>query len=164
MSMLFFQQLLNGLVVGTVYALFALGFTLIFGVHHVLNLAHGAVFMVGAFVGLVAVTTLNLPFVPAIALAAVTAGLLSVALDWLAFRPLRRRAAPEFAALISSIGAGLVITNVAQVLSQTKIWRYPFGTFPIEIFTAFGLRITLLQLTIAGCMIITVAALVFFLF
>src|SRR5262249_15919379 len=119
---------------------------------------------VGAFVGLVAVTTLNLPFVPAIALAAVAAGLLSVALDWLAFRPLRRRAAPEFAALISSIGAGLVITNVAQLLSQTKIWRYPFGTFPIEIFTAFGLRITLLQLTIAGCMIITVAALVFFLF
>ena len=48
------QQILNGLVVGSVYALFALGFTLIFGVHHILNMAHGAVFMWGAFVGLFA--------------------------------------------------------------------------------------------------------------
>ena len=49
------QQLLNGLVVGGVYALFALGFTLVFGIHHILNLAHGAVFMTGAFVGMYSV-------------------------------------------------------------------------------------------------------------
>ena len=49
------QQLLNGLVVGGVYALFALGFTLVFGIHHLMNLAHGAVFMTGAFVALYAV-------------------------------------------------------------------------------------------------------------
>jgi len=56
------QQILNGLVVGSVYALFALGFTLIFGVHHILNMAHGAVFMWGAFFGLFAITRFDLPF------------------------------------------------------------------------------------------------------
>src|SRR6476661_3430913 len=56
------QQLLNALVVGSVYALFALGFTLIFGVHHILNMAHGAVFMWGAFFGLFAITRFDLPF------------------------------------------------------------------------------------------------------
>jgi len=56
------QQILNGLVIGSVYALFALGFTLIFGVHHILNMAHGAVFMWGAFFGLFAITRFDLPF------------------------------------------------------------------------------------------------------
>src|SRR6187455_1685259 len=111
------QQLVNGLVLGSVYALFALGFTLIFGVHHILNLAHGAVFMWGAFVGLYAVTLLDAPFPVALLCASVAAGLLSVALDWVAFRPLRRRGAPEFSAIISSIGAGLILMNVAQRVS-----------------------------------------------
>src|SRR3954471_14851192 len=95
------QQIINGLVTGSVYALFALGFTLIFGVHHVLNLAHGAVFMWGAFVGLWCVSLLDLPLAAATLVAAIAAGLLSVALDWVAFRPLRRRRAPEFSAIIS---------------------------------------------------------------
>ena len=78
---------------------------MIFGVHHILNMAHGAVFMWGAFVGLFAVTRFDLPFPVAFVLAVVLAGLLSVALDWVAFRPLRKRGAPEFSAIISSIGA-----------------------------------------------------------
>jgi branched-chain amino acid transport system permease protein len=158
------QQLLNALVVGSVYALFALGFTLIFGVHHILNLAHGAVFMWGAFVGLYAVTLLDAPFPLALLCAAVVAGLLSVALDWIAFRPLRRRGAPEFSAIISSIGAGLILMNVAQRMSQTRVMRYPFGTFPIEVYSVFGLRVTLLQLTIVSSVAIIVAALFAYIF
>ncbi|HTT40850.1 MAG TPA: branched-chain amino acid ABC transporter permease [Burkholderiales bacterium] len=158
------QQTLNALVAGSVYALFALGFTLIFGVHHILNLAHGAVFMWGAFVGLYAVTWLNAPFAVAIVGAAIAAGLLSVALDWVAFRPLRRRGAPEFSAIISSIGAGLILMNAAQRLSQTRVMRYPFGTFPIEVYKVLGLRVTLLQLTIVGSVVFIVAALFAYLF
>ena len=158
------QQLLNALMVGSVYALFALGFTLIFGVHHILNLAHGAVFMWGAFVGLYAVTWLNAPFAVAIVGAAIAAGLLSVALDWVAFRPLRRRGAPEFSAIISSIGAGLILMNAAQRLSQTRVMRYPFGTFPIEVYKVLGLRVTLLQLSIVGSVVFIVAALFAYLF
>jgi branched-chain amino acid transport system permease protein len=158
------QQLLNALVVGSVYALFALGFTLIFGVHHILNLAHGAVFMWGAFVGLYAVTLFDAPFPLALLGACVVAGLLSVALDWVAFRPLRRRGAPEFSAIISSIGAGLILMNVAQRVSQTRVMRYPFGTFPIEVYTLFGLRVTLLQITIVTSVAIIVAALFAYIF
>jgi len=158
------QQLLNALVVGSVYALFALGFTLIFGVHHILNLAHGAVFMWGAFVGLYAVTELHLPFLVAFLGASFIAGLLSVALDWLAFRPLRRRAAPEFSAIVSSIGAGYVLMSIAQRVSDTKVMRYPFGSFPIEIYSVLGLRVTLLQLVIVGSVVVTVAGLVAYIF
>ncbi len=158
------QQLLNGIVVGSVYALFALGFTLIFGVHHILNLAHGAVFTWGAFVGLYAVTRLGLPFPVAIATASVAAGLISVGLDRIAFRPLRRRGAPEFSAIISSIGAGLVLINIAQRVSETRVMRYPFGTFPIAVYEVVGLRITLLQLVILGSVAVVVTGLLLYIY
>jgi len=158
------QQILNGLVVGSVYALFALGFTLIFGVHHILNMAHGAVFMWGAFVGLFAVTWLDLPFPLAFVVAVVLAGLISVALDWVAFRPLRKRGAPEFSAIISSIGAGLVLMNIAQRVSETRVLRYPFGTLPVEIFMLFGLRVTLIQAVIVVSALVIVSGLLLYLF
>jgi branched-chain amino acid transport system permease protein len=158
------QQILNGLVVGSVYALFALGFTLIFGVHHILNMAHGAVFMWGAFFGLFAITRFDLPFPLGFVLAIVLAGLLSVALDWVAFRPLRRRGAPEFSAIVSSIGAGLVLMNIAQRVSDTRVLRYPFGTLPIEIYSFLGLRVTLIQAVMVLSTLLIVAALFVYLF
>lgn len=158
------QQLLNGIVVGSVYGLFALGFTLIFGVHHILNLAHGAVFMIGAFIGLYLVTAVELPFAVALVAASLGAGVVSVGLDWVAFRPLRRRGAPEFAAIVSSIGAGMILMNVAQRLSETKIWRYPFGVFPARVYSLLGLRVTLLQMVIVGCVAAGVAGLALHLF
>ena len=154
------QQILNGLVVGSVYALFALGFTLIFGVHHILNMAHGAVFMWGAFFGLFAVTRLDLPLPLAFVIAIVLAGLLSVALDWVAFRPLRKRGASDFSAIVSSIGASLVLMNIAQRVSDTRVLRYPFGTLPVGIYTLFGLRMTLIQ----ALMVVSAAAIVSSLF
>ena len=154
----------NGLVVGSVYALFALGFTLIFGVHHILNMAHGAVFMWGAFFGLFAVTRLDLPFPLGFVIAIVLAGLLSVALDWVAFRPLRKRSAPEFSAIVSSIGASLVLMNIAQRVSDTRVLRYPFGTLPVDIYTLFGLRITLIQALMVVSAAVIVSALFIYLF
>lgn len=162
--MLVIQQVLNGLVVGSVYALFALGFTLIFGVHHILNLAHGAVFMCGAFAGLYAVTAFDAPFAGALLFAALAGAALSIALDWVAFRPLRNRDAPEFSAIISSIGVGLILTNLAQRASGTQVWRYPFGTFPVVIYRWGGLRITMLQLVVVGTMATLVAVLSWLLF
>ncbi len=167
------QQLVNGLVVGSVYALFALGFTLVFGVHHVLNLAHGSVCTWGAFIGLLAVAPGNviagapaalLPLPAAFLVAMIGGGLLGVLLDIVAFRPLRKRHATEFAALVSSIGASLILISLAQQLSQTRILRFPFGTFPIEVFRVLGLRITSLQLTMLGCVAALFAALLFYLY
>lgn len=159
-----FQQLLNGLVTGSTYALFALGFTLIFGVLHVLNLAHGAVFMVGAFVGLYAVTVAGLSLPPALLAAMLAGGLASVAVDWLALRPLRRRGSSEFAAVISSLGIAQVLMSAGQAVSQTQIMRFPFGTFPVVVFQFWGLRLSLLQIVIVALSLILSLALLAFLF
>lgn len=153
------QQILNGLVVGAVYSLFALGFNLIFGVHRILNLAHGGVVMVGAFAGLYAVLA-GLPIWLAFLAAALAAGVLSVLIDFVAFRPLRKRGEMEFAALVSSIGADMVLTTLAQRWSDTQVMRFPFDAFPISSFTLFGLRMTTMQLTILG-MVLVVSALLF---
>lgn len=143
------QHLLDGLVVGGIYALFALGMTLVFGVHHVLNLAHSALLMWGGMAGLFVVTVLHLPFPMALLCGALCGGLLGVALDYVAFRPLRART-DEFGPLVSSIGANLLLLNIAQQLTDARIMGYPFGTFPVQFFRYPGLRISLLQVTILG--------------
>ena len=139
------QQLLNGLVVGGVYALFALGFTLVFGIHHLMNLAHGAVFMTGAFVALYAVLA-GLPLWLGFLLAVIVCGLLSVLIEITAFRPLRKSGEAEFGAIVSTLGADLIIMTFAQKLSASDVLRFPFETFPVRIFEIAGLRVSLLQM------------------
>ena len=158
------QQLLNGVVVGSVYALFALGFTLLFGVNQIMNMAYGSVFMWGAFAGLYTVTALEAPIYVALLVAMVTGGLVSVALDVVAFRPLRRRNAPEFSAIVSSIGADLVLLTIAQKASNTAVMRFPFDAFPIVVFNMFGLRVRLLQLVIMGLVVAMVFGLMGYLY
>lgn len=139
------QQLLNGLIVGGVYALFAIGFTLVFGIHQILNLAHGAVFMVGAFVALYSVLA-GWPLWMGFILGVLAGGLLSVVIEFFAFRRLRKQGEEEFGAIISAIGANLIIITLAQKVSGTQILRFPFETFPVVIFEFWGLRVSALQL------------------
>jgi branched-chain amino acid transport system permease protein len=147
------QQLLNGLVVGGVYALFALGFTLVFGIHQILNLAHGAVFMTGAFVALYTVTA-GYPLAVGFLLAVLAAGLLSVVIEYVAFRKLRQSGEAEFGAIISSIAVNLIIITIAQKVSGTLVMRFPFDTFPIVIYQFLGLRVSALQLFMAFCAVL----------
>lgn len=155
------QQIFNGIVVGSVYALFSLGFTLVFGVQRVLNLAHGALLMAGAFVSYSLIVPLGLPAPLAIVIAIVVGGLLGVLLEFVAFRPLRRRGGSEAAAMISSIGANMVMISVVQQLSGAQIYSFPFGTFPYRVFVVLGLRISLLQVAILLTVILLTAALVY---
>ena len=157
------QQLLNGLVVSGVYALFSLGFTLVFGIQRILNLAHGAIFMTGAMVAYYTVAgggPLWLGFI----LAILASGLLSVLVEIVCFRNLRRTGDEEFGGIISSIGAGLVITTIAQQVSSTQILRFPFETFPVVIFKFWGLRVSMLQLFMAGAAIALVLVLGYFIY
>ena len=158
------QQILNGLVSGAIYALFALGFNLIFGVQKVLNLAHGGVFMSGAFIAYYAVIV-GLPFWVALLLAIVACGLISVLIDLLGFQPLRKRshADAEFGAIVISIGVDLILATIAQRLSATKVLSFPFGTFPVEFYRGLGLRISLLQIAIVILVAVLLAALMLFL-
>jgi branched-chain amino acid transport system permease protein len=157
------QQLFNGVVLGAIYALFALGFNLVFGVHRIMNLAHGGIFMAGAFVGLYAVLA-GLPLWAALIVTAIGAGLLAVLIDLVAFRPLRRRGESEFAALISSIGADMVLVNIALKISEARIMRFPFGTVSTDPMMIFGLRVTGLQLTIVATAGVFVLLLAFYLY
>lgn len=157
------QQLLNGLVMGGVYALFALGFTLVFGIHHLMNLAHGAVFMTGAFVALYAVLA-GLPLWLAFVLALVLCGLLSVLIEWTAFRPLHRSGEAEFGAIVSTLGADLIIVSMAQNISASEVLRFPFETFPVQIFEVAGLRVSLLQLFMSICAFALMLVLTYYLY
>ena len=151
------QQVLNGIVVGSVYALFSLGFTLVFGLHRILNLAHGAVFMWGALVGLYA-TLGGAPIYVAFALALLTGGGLGVALELGIFRPLRRRDGTEFSGIVASIGAALILMSIAQQVTDTQVLRYPVGVFPIVVYRFWGLRLSLLQIvmmaSVAGLVLV----------
>ena len=140
------QQIVNGLVMGGVYALFALGFTLIFGIHRLMNLSHGAVFMAGAFIALYIVEA-GAPFWLAFPLAILLSGLLSVAVEIGAFKPLRKLALAdaEFGSVVSSIGAALFLTSIAQRVSNTEVMHFKFGTVPNAGLDLFGLRFSMLQ-------------------
>lgn len=142
------QQLLNGVIVGGVYALFALGLTLVFGIHRILNLAHGAVFMAGAFFGLYGVLA-GLPLWVVFPLAMLGSGLLAVLIELTAFRALRKRGETEFGPIVSSIGVGLIITSIAQYISDTNVMRFPFGTVPTTSYELAGLQFSLLQVIIS---------------
>jgi branched-chain amino acid transport system permease protein len=107
------QQIFNGLVLGAVYALFAVGYTLVFGVLDILNLAHAAIFMVAAFAAYSGVSV-GLPMPVAFGLAVVLAGILGIALDRVAFAPLRRRNAGTLIPLISSIGVAIILGAITR--------------------------------------------------
>ncbi len=157
------QQILNGLVMGGVYALFALGFTLVFGIHHLMNLAHGAVFMTGAFVALYGVMA-GFPLWLAFVLAVVCCGFLSVLIEITAFRRLRRSGEAEFGAIISTLGADLIIFTLAQKVSASEVLRFPFDTFPVRIFEIAGLRVSLLQMFMAVCAFALMLVLTYYLY
>lgn len=140
---LFLQNFLNGLSIGSVYAIFALGYTLIFSILGIINFAHGMVFTLGAyftyflmggavgFNGLLATAQLPiaLPFWLATLLGGVLAGLVGVAIERFAFRPLRRRGADPLLTVVSSLGVALVIVNLIQYLVGAESYTFPADTF-----------------------------------
>ena len=106
------QQVINGLFLGSIYALFALGYTLVFGVLDILNLAHAAVFMLATFVA-VALVGHGVHILLALPAAVLFAGLLGLVLERVAFRPLRARTDSNISGLISSLAAATIIEAVA---------------------------------------------------
>jgi branched-chain amino acid transport system permease protein len=142
------QQLVNGFFAGSIYALFAVGYTLVFGVLDVLNLAHQAVFMVGGVVALELVLVWHLAFLPALLGATAVAALLGVVLEFVAFRPLRRRPDSEFSALISSLAMATIFQAVVLQFYGPDLKRFPPASFPVHVYTLGDTRVTLLQVVI----------------
>jgi branched-chain amino acid transport system permease protein len=144
------QQVINGLFLGSIYALFALGYTLVFGVLDILNLAHAAVFMLAAFVALALVGRFHLHILVAMPLAVLFAGLLGLLLERVAFRPLRSRAGSNISGLISSLAMATVFEAVALQIWGPNVSRFPFGTIPERQIALFGGVVSRLQLTIVA--------------
>jgi branched-chain amino acid transport system permease protein len=119
------QQLVNGVMLGSTYALVAIGYTLIFGVLRLLHLAHGEVFMVGAFAGLQLVLLWHLGPLGALMGGLIGAALLGMLLELVAFRPIRRRGNSHLAPVVSTLGIGLVIQEL-----MTKYFGAEQTAFP----------------------------------
>jgi branched-chain amino acid transport system permease protein len=143
------QQVINGLFLGSIYALFALGYTLVFGVLDILNLAHAAVFMLASFVAL-ALVGHGLHILVAFPLAVLVSGALGLALERVAFRPLRGRADSNISGLISSLAMATFFEAVALELWGPNISRFPFGTVPERQVQILGAIVSRLQLTIVA--------------
>jgi branched-chain amino acid transport system permease protein len=145
------QQLLNGLLLGATYALFALGFTLMFGVLRVVNLTYGFYFTAGAFLALW-LTQAGAPLFLALPAAAIASGLIATLLDWLLLTRLRRAGADELASLMVTLGAVLALYAGMTAWLGPDIRRLPPGLIAAGALEAFGLRITLAQILIlAAC-------------
>ncbi|MEY2911883.1 MAG: hypothetical protein RLZZ184_1192 [Cyanobacteriota bacterium] len=137
------QQLLNGLSIGSVYAIFALGYTLVYSILGIINLAHGAIFTLGAyftyalmggnfgFSGLLANAALpvKLPFTIALILGSILAGLIGVIMERIAFKPLRSKGSDPLLTVVSSLGVAVVIVNLIQYLLGAESYTFPADTF-----------------------------------
>jgi branched-chain amino acid transport system permease protein len=153
------QQILNGVFVGSIYALFAVGYTLVFGVLDILNLAHQAVFMLAAFAALVLVADAHLSLLVALPAAVLVGGLIGIVLERLAFRPLRGRADSNISGLISSLAMATVFEAIALQIFGPDISRFPQGTFSDRMVQIGGAQASLLQLCIVGISVVLMALL-----
>jgi branched-chain amino acid transport system permease protein len=145
---MFSQQIVNALSLGGVYALFALGFTLTFGVLNVVNLAHGALFMLGAYAALHATVALGMPLAGALLTAVAVSAAAGWMLDRLILAPLRARHAPHLAPMIATIGAAITLTSVIEGHFGAENLRFPPGTLGADSIALGGVRVTVLELQI----------------
>lgn len=137
---MFFQQLVNGLTLGSVYAVIAIGYTLVFGVLNIVNMAHGGIIMMGAYIGLLLVTVAGWGVFPALIGAMVGGAILGYLLEVLALRPLRGKKVTHLAPLISTIGVSIFLESAALLVFGPQTRAFPtdynqlmdFGLFKIS--------------------------------
>src|SRR5258708_4426535 len=147
------QQLVNGLTLGSLYALIALGYTMVYGVLLMINFAHSEIFMMGAIVSLLSYKKLAMflppteAFLVGILIAFVACAILAVVIERVAYRPLRR--APRLAPLISAIGVSIVLQNAVFLWISDQSIAYP-QAFAVHHFRVLGADVNTLQLLILG--------------
>ena len=141
----FFQQLINGLSLGSIYALIALGYTMVYGIIKLINFAHGDIYMLGAYIGFMAITVLGVGFFPALLIAMVGCAILGVVIERIAYKPLRN--ATRIAALISAIGVSYFIEAMTQRFMGTNVRAFP-NVLSTEVIQFAGLRISYQQIYI----------------
>ena len=143
---MFMQQMINGFSLGSMYALIAIGYTMVYGVLRLINFAHGDIMMVGAFLGFFGMAILGLPFFAAALLAVVGSSLLGMLTDKIAYKPLRD--APKISLLITAIGISFFLQNAFNIL---------FGgtprAFPVPEYMEIIIRVAGLTFSVAALMV-----------
>lgn len=164
----FFQQLTNGLAVGGIYALIALGYTMVYGVLKLINFAHGDLFTYGGYLGLTLLTSLllqdRLGAVAGVLVLALMVmglvGLLGVILERAAYRPLRE--SPRLSAVVSALGASIFLQNALMLVYGARVQVYPEGILPQTAVNVLGLQIPLMRIVVALVSLVMMAALYLF--
>ncbi|MDO3681019.1 branched-chain amino acid ABC transporter permease [Paenibacillus ehimensis] len=133
------QQIVNGISLGSIYALIALGYTMVYGIIKLINFAHGDVFMIGAFVGFYAIKGWGMGIVPALLLSMAVCAILGVLIEMVAYKRLRN--GTRIAALITAIGVSLLIEYGTIYVRGAQPEAYP-SAFPNQFFTIFGASIS----------------------
>lgn len=146
------QQLVNGLTLGVIYALIAVGYTMVYGVIELINFAHGEIYMLGAFFCVTFISAVGLPFYLAMLLAMVCAAGLGVGIDRIAYKPLRN--SPRLAVLITAIGMSIFLQNLAMIIWGSRPIPFPQTAVPEYLtqtaLTLSGVQLSWLQLFIFG--------------
>lgn len=152
----FIQQLINGLSIGSIYALMAVGYSLVYSILNFSNFAHGGVIMLGAYFGLYAVNLFGLPFLGSLIVAAMLAGLVAVTLEKIAYSPLRKRNAPSLYFIISAMGASIFLENLVVATIGPTFRTYPkmISNQPITVGSISVSRIDILMFVIAAISLI----------
>ena len=162
---IFIQQIINGLILGSVYALVALGYTMVYGIINLINFAHGEVLMVGALTSWTVVTWLDKSGLPgwlllliSLAAAIVVCSVLNFAIEKVAYRPLRN--APRLAPLITAMGMSLLLQTLAMMIWKPNYKPYPI-LLPSAPFNVFGAVINTTQILILVVTVVTLGGLMY---
>ncbi|MDY0093901.1 MAG: branched-chain amino acid ABC transporter permease [Candidatus Vecturithrix sp.] len=150
----FFQQLTNGLAVGGIYALIALGYTMVYGVMRLINFAHGDLFTLGAYLGLTLITAVALHnylgvLLGVLVLAVMVMGLVGIVgalVERAAYRPLRN--SPRLSAVVSALGASIFLQNAVMLIYGARFQVYPQDILPMKVINIFGLPIPLMRIAL----------------
>ncbi|MDO5681918.1 MAG: branched-chain amino acid ABC transporter permease [Propionibacteriaceae bacterium] len=154
------QQLINGLSLGSIYALIALGYTMVYGIIQLINFAHGDVYMVGAYVGFASMSILGLGFIEALVLAMLACMVLGVVIERVAYKPLRN--STRIAVLITAIGVSLLLEYTMMYFVGAGVRSYPpLPAYFNAQFNIGGVIITSKSLIIIGVSVVLMIALQF---
>ncbi|MDW7674829.1 MAG: branched-chain amino acid ABC transporter permease [Bacillota bacterium] len=149
--------MINGISLGSVYALIALGYTMVYGIIKLINFAHGEIYMIGAITGFFAITALGLSFFPALMVAMVVCATLGVVMERIAYKPLRN--AHRVAALMTAVGLSLFYQNFMIYLVGAQPKAFP--RFAVQQYDVFGVMVSNRQLLILGTALVLMILLQF---
>ncbi|MFD1441186.1 branched-chain amino acid ABC transporter permease [Lacticaseibacillus hegangensis] len=152
----FFQQLINGLSLGSIYALLALGYTMVYGIIKLINFAHGDIYMIGAFWGYYVINQYHVDFGVALVSSMVICAALGMLIEYLAYKPLRN--SPRITALITAIGVSYFLENGMSFLFGANTRNFP-QVVASHRFTVFGVAVTNIQLLIVTVSLLLMVAL-----